>query len=251
MTSRIIQKNNNTLNLLERFHRSNINYLLSNKNCKELVVYGSNLSCTINYPPYTSIVRYMVNIPFDLQSLILGILLSDAWLQINKAGNTRLAFKQSLNKLEYFLYVFYKLSHYCSAYPYITKTNLKGNIFYGIGFTTRSYPCFTEFYNIFYNKKIKTVPLNLYNLLTYETIAHWIMGDGTKTSKGLTLQTQSFTIREVVFIVSVLIHKFNLKCSIHMQRNQPTIYISIKSMKKIQPYILPYFCLSMRYKLFL
>ena len=53
------------------------------------------------------------------------------------------------------------------------------------------------------------------------------MDDGTKTGPGLTLQTQSFTC---VFIVSILIHKFDLKCSIHMQRNQPVI--SAKSMTK-------------------
>jgi len=67
---------------------------------------------------------------------------------------------------------------------------------------------------------------------------------------GLTLQTQSFTIKEVVFIISVLTYKFNLKCSIHMQINQPTIYISSKSIKEIQPKILPYICPSMRYKLY-
>jgi len=44
-------------------------------------------------------------------------------------------------------------------------------------------------------------------------------------------------------------HKFNLKCSIHMQRNKPTIYISSKSMKQIKPKLLPYFTISMRYKL--
>lgn len=251
MTSRIINKNKNTLNLLERFPRSNKNYLAENKNCKELVIYGSNLSSTVNYPPYTSIVRYMVNIPFNLQSLIIGILISDAWLQINKAGNTRLAFKQSLDKSEYLFNIFNKLSHYCSSYPYITKTKIKNIKHYGIAFTTRSYPCFTEYYNLFYFKKIKTVPLDLYNLLTYESLSHWIMCDGTKSGKGLTLQTQSFTIKEVVFIINVLIYKFDLKCSIHMQRNQPTIYISTKSMKKIQPYIINYFYKTMRYKLFL
>jgi len=150
-TSRIINKNKNTLNLLERFPSSNRNYLPANNRCKDLVVYGSNLSSTVNYPPYTSIVRYMVNIPSHLQSILVGILISD----------------------------------------------------------------------------------------------------GTRTYNGITLQTQSFTVKEVAFIVNVLIQKFNLKCSIHMQRGQPTIYISSKSMEKIQAYILPYFCNSMRYKLFL
>jgi heme/copper-type cytochrome/quinol oxidase subunit 1 len=77
MTSRIIEKNKNTFNLLERFSRSNKKYLPINENNKELVVYGSNFAITINYPPYTSIVRYMVNIPYNLQSLIIGILISD------------------------------------------------------------------------------------------------------------------------------------------------------------------------------
>jgi LAGLIDADG DNA endonuclease family protein len=75
------------------------------------------------------------------------------------------------------------------------------------------------------------------------------MGDGTKSETGLTLQTQSFTVKECVFIISILMYKFNLKCSIHMQRNLPTIYISSKSMEQIKPKILPYFHNSMRYKL--
>ena len=75
------------------------------------------------------------------------------------------------------------------------------------------------------------------------------MGDGSKTGNAIILQTQSFTIKECVFIINILIHKFNLNCSIHMQRKQPTIYISAKSMKQIKAQLLRYFVPSMVYKL--
>jgi LAGLIDADG DNA endonuclease family len=75
------------------------------------------------------------------------------------------------------------------------------------------------------------------------------MGDGSKSGNGLTLHTQSFTIKEVIFIVNILIHKFNLDCSIHKQRNQFIVYINCKSMKKIKHKLLPYIFPSMRYKI--
>lgn len=75
------------------------------------------------------------------------------------------------------------------------------------------------------------------------------MGDGSKVGNAMYLNTQSFTIKECVFIISILIYKFNLKCNIHMQRNQPTIYISTKSMKQIKSKLLPFFIPAMIYKL--
>ena len=85
--------------------------------------------------------------------------------------------------------------------------------------------------------------------MDYEVLAHWICGDGTKQGTGVTLQTQSFSIRDCVFLINILIHKFDLKCSLYMQRNLPTIHISGKSMRKLQPKLLPYIINSMRYKL--
>ena len=60
----------------------------------------------------------------------------------------------------------------------------------------------------------KVVPLDLYNLLDYEALAHGIIGDGTRVYKGITLQTQSFIVKKCVFIINILIYKYNLKCSI-------------------------------------
>jgi hypothetical protein len=264
MTNKLIHSSNNTLNFKKQLNIKLCPALKAVKDkdteCKSLVVYGSNLGSTLKYPGFSSNLREICKIPVHFSSIILGVLLSDGWLYKNKSSKTLLALKQQ--NFEYLWFVYTKLFHYCRSLPKITSTKINGKKFYAVMFATRVYPCFTEWYNIFYhesclnysakqgvnNKKI--VPLDLYNLLTYEALAHWIMGDGTRLNKGLALQTQSFTVQECTFIISVLIHKFNLKCNIHMQRNQPTIYINSKSMKKLRPFILPYMCPSMVYKLY-
>ena len=129
------------------------------------------------------------------------------------------------------------------------RGGLNGIKHVSIYLATRVLPCFTEWYKIIYVNKTKIVPLYLYNMLTYEALAFWIMADGNKIGRGLTLQTQCFTVKECVFIVSILIHKFDLKCSIHMQINQPVIFISAKSIKKIKAKLLPYFSPFMIYKI--
>nr|YP_009690314.1 LAGLIDADG homing endonuclease [Fomitiporia mediterranea]QEG57094.1 LAGLIDADG homing endonuclease [Fomitiporia mediterranea] len=243
MTNRLIHSSISTLN----YKQINAIQGKIKSECKCLVIYGSNLGSTLKYEGFSSKLRAICKIPIPLHSILLGVLLSDGWLYKNKSSKTLLVFKQK--DFEYLWFVYTKFSHYCRSLPKFTSTNINGKKYTAVMFATRVYPCFTEWYEIFYVEGNKRVPLELYNMLTYEALAHWIMGDGTKVKKGLTLQTQSFTIQECVFIISILIYKFNLKCSIHMQRNQPTIYISTKSVKKLKPLILPYMCSSMKYKL--
>jgi hypothetical protein len=73
------------------------------------------------------------------------------------------------------------------------------------------------------------------------------MGDGTYNS-GITLQTQCFTIKELVLLVNVLIIKFGLECNIHKQDNYSVVYIKSKSLKKNLHHMLPYIHPAMLYK---
>jgi heme/copper-type cytochrome/quinol oxidase subunit 1 len=63
--------------LYNKFPRANKNYIPINNDCKFIVVYGSNLASTINYPYFTLIIRHMVGIPFFILNIFVGLIISD------------------------------------------------------------------------------------------------------------------------------------------------------------------------------
>ena len=60
----------------------------------------------------------MVCLPPYQYSIIIGLVLSDAWLRIKPRGKIAiLGFQQSASHSEYLWFVYILLSHYCSSYP--------------------------------------------------------------------------------------------------------------------------------------
>ena len=153
-----------------------IKLLMNNFNFKDvlsIVPYGSNLSSTVGYLKFSHLERSLIQIPFSKISIFIGILLSDASLpRVNKEGDARLQFKQKYSQFEYLYSVFFLLCHYCSKGPVVNKVSLHNKTFYALSFTTRSLPCITELYDLFYPKGKKIIPLNIYDLLTWEALAH-------------------------------------------------------------------------------
>jgi len=194
----------------------------------------------------------MVQLPVFIRGVIVGLLLSDAWMQKQHAnGEARIGMKQSLANLSYLCQVFSLLAHYCKLYPYFGVAKAQGvSRFPFVAFTTRSLACFTELYYQFYVNGKKCVPEDIYNLLTIPGLVHWICGDGSfAKGGGLILNTQSFTVIDVVRLINVLIIKFNCKCTIHYPDGQPVIYVSVYSIRKLLPQLLPHMTASMHYKL--
>lgn len=101
-----------------------------------------------------------------------------------------------------------------------------------------------------YINKKKIVPNNIKELLTPRGLAFWIMDDGSKQGSGLHISVYGFTDADVDKLMFTLQDKFNLKCSIHYNKdNKPRIYIFKESMGTLIPLIKPYFINEMFYKL--
>lgn len=264
----------NNKNLLQVFRRTNRNYIESNNICKELVKYGTSMENILNFPKMTPIIRNMYNIPNDKLYIIIGIILSDGWLEhTNKNNlqnsifnnnnnilnyteegiitkhNCRLKIKQSLIHISYLLHIYSILLPYCIRMPYLVKTTLKGKIHYGLEISTISLPIFSLLRKTFYKGRIKIIPDNIYDLIDYSTLAYIIMCNGLYQSNGITLNLQSFSVIELVKLINVFYLKFDLNCVLHKSRNLYVIYINTKSVKKLYPNIEKYIIPEMKYKI--
>jgi len=98
---------------------------------------------------------------------------------------------------------------------------------------------------------VKSIPLNIGELLTPAGLAYWAMDDGGKYNKNnFILCTNSFTFEEVQLLIKVLKENFDLNCTIHKTNEvQYRIYILKDSMEKFRALVTPHFHESMMYKL--
>lgn len=225
---------------------------LDSPNFTSIVVWGTNLSTNVGYPRFSPLVSNMVILPSQMLSLFTGLLLSDGWLFLasKRSINACFGFSQSFAHFGYLWHVFTLLAHYCSSYPALRIRMRLGTVTLSLQFFTRSLPCLTALFNLWYFNGRKIIPANIFHDLTPLALAHWIMGDGTAHNNGLVLCTDSNSLEEVIRLMNVLMIKYDLICSIHTKRpGQYRIYISVKSMDKVRELVKPYMVNSMLYKI--
>lgn len=83
----ILLPNITNKNIYKIFPRSNKFYIKPNNKTKELVIYGSNLSSSLNYKEYTKIISYMVNIPNRILYILVGLIISDGNIDYSSKKN--------------------------------------------------------------------------------------------------------------------------------------------------------------------
>jgi len=186
--------------------------------------------------------------------IIIGIIISDAYLRIptKTHKNARLQIGQSKAHSSYLWSVFCSLSPLCASIPVAYTSVRNGVLCYGVRFDTRCLPVFTELHSMFYDSKGCKIlpPLDiLIKILTPVALAHIIMGDGTRQGSGLTICTDSFTVEEVVRIMTVLYVRYDIDSTINYHNGNPRIYIRASSMPTLRNLVCPYMHPSFLYKL--
>ena len=192
----------------------------------------------------------------DILSIIFGSLLGDAHAEYRKQGKgTRISFMQEASHLSYILWLHNKISElgYCNTKipKELTRLGKLGKVRKYARFHTWTYSSFNFIHELWYPNGIKRVPQNIELFLTPLALSIWIMDDGSISSKGLKLSTNSFTYDDCLFLVTILFKNFNLKASVHSAGvpNQYVIYIWKESMLLLKEITLPYIIPSMKYKI--
>jgi len=164
------------------------------------------------------------------KEVLIGILLGDANLQTFNQGRTfRLRYIQSLKHKDYLLNVYNVFKNLVSTEPkiYFDGSNYK------IYFNTLTFSCFRFYGQQFYKEGKKCVPKILSKLLTVRSLAFWYMDDGAQKwkhkVKAVVLCTDCFKKVEVLFLLELLLKKFNIKASLQKNRKNFRLYIGAQS----------------------
>jgi ubiquinol-cytochrome c reductase cytochrome b subunit len=203
----------------------------------------------------SQITNFIGPLNIDILSIIYGSLLGDAHAEKRKNGKgTRISFFQEGSHKSYLLYLHSLIANlgYCNTNIPKINTRLGSNkkIRKIIRFHTWTYVNFNWIYEDWYLNNKKIVPQNLELYLTPLALAIWIQDDGCKIGSGLKLATNNFKYSDLIFLISLLYKKYNLKTSIHKSNDiQYVIYIWAESMPILVDIVKPYIIPSMKYKL--
>lgn len=180
-----------------------------------------------------------------IEDLLIGTLLGDCYGEKGKNAKTPIfRFKQSSKHEPYIFYLYFILLHwgYTSTNPLkLRSTNdSKGNLHYFFSFNTLAVPELNFIYDLFYSKGKKFISPKLKEFINARVLAYWISDEGSFTGNGILLHTNSFTEKEVTFLIQCLNENLGLNSTIRKNKTQFLIYIKAGSLNKVKQLVKPY-----------
>ena len=223
--------------------------IISNTQTKTMVPYGQHQGNTIGLRLSQNMLNslYLTQIQRDI---IIGIMLGDCHIKKMsglKNGAPMIQYNQGFVHLPYILFLFQFLAPLCTHYPSLIQR--KDGTFY-VQFYSRCLSALNPVYDLFVKEGVKTIPNNIADILSAQSLAFWCMDDGSISESGFYLNTHSYTFKEQIVLQNALKYKFNIDTNVHKHGNKYKLYIKAKSMPILRYYVLPYFCNFFYYKLY-
>jgi hypothetical protein len=183
------------------------------------------------------------------KSVLVGTLLGDGGIRY-RGKECRLHIKHSINQLPF---VDYKREVFCNitsmeVRKFSQTFGKKDYVF--AEFVTLTHSEFTKYYRLFYPFLKKQVPNNIDTLLVDPlSLAVWFMDDGSAEYAGASLQTHSFTKKDVESLINCIRENFNIDASKRLNKGRWIIYFPKASMSRLREVIEKYMLKEFMYKL--
>jgi len=158
--------------------------------------------------------------------------------------NAHLQITHSISQKDYVDWMYGVLSEFILTPPKKYQGNGKR---IGYRFFTRSLPCFTPIYKMFYINKRKIIPIDL--KLNSLILAVWYMDDGSLCDKSCYLNTQQFLEQEQLLLARLLLKYFGFHVRRDRDKNYFRLRFTTKESKKLVDLIRPHIIPSMAYKI--
>lgn len=156
---------------------------------------------------------------------------------------SRFCFYQKGAHIEYLLWLHRVLLEYgyCKEnLPQIKSRLVHGELHYYCRFRTFTFSSFNWIYEGFYSKNGKIIPSFIEQYLSPIALAIWLMDDGGWINgRGIKISTNSFSLSDVKYLVSILENKYGLKVAIHSAGalNQYNIYLPKSNLPILIPIV--------------
>lgn len=187
------------------------------------------------------------------KEILVGTVLGDGHLEkVYTPQLARLKIEHSFKQKDYVDWLYREFKNWVRTKPKYKLKKVWGKIHKNYGFCTYSHRLLGNFQKDFYRNKIKVVPNNLQKEITPLSLAIWFMDDGSIKSskhKGIFLNTQSFSKKDVKKLQDILKSKFGIKTTTRKDGMHEQIYLGGNFGEEFIKIIRPYIISSLKYKI--
>ena len=179
------------------------------------------------------------------KSVIIGTVLGDGYIRIiSGRQHAFLEINHALSQREYVMWKYDVLKEVRAGVPKVRRGN---GLRQAIRFHTKQSAELTEIHSLFYNDRIKVIPIDL--KLDPVVLAVWFMDDGSRCRESdVYLNTQQFDTESQMTLIQAL-KKLGLEATLNKDKEYQRIRFLKESIPRLVALIKPHVIPSMYYKI--